>query len=277
MEFAQFTDEWVEDSVLMAALSEVGCSCCSMASLPLSLSSLISECSDVDTDGREWESAPSSSSLPLPLRESIWKDRLLFRQILKARTRDLLTPTSTPAFLPFLADLNTSTLTDLFSFTLPSLHQALKTSFPFSPPFLSLLHSLLLQLSHFSSTLYPPFLDACTQPELAFALALHWDDERQRLTVDEDWVREGLVERVREVAGPLLVKRRRAKEDRGEERRVGERYRNDRRLLRVWIFRLGLERAIDLFQGPQAPHGETAAVEEKRGMESEVEQVRPLE
>ena len=294
MEFAQFTDEWVEgqqstppiaaarqthrpsncmhpsltrrlpcpppcaDSVLMAALSDSGCDCCSMTALPLCLPSLIDACTDIDTDGREADSLPSSSPWPLHMREAVWKDRLLFRQLLKARTPQLIAAsTANPVFLPFLSSLSSPTLVSLFTFTIPQLHLHLRASFPFSPPFLSLLHSLLTQLQHFTRTHYPPALDACTRAELGFAEALRGEEGEGagRLVVEEGWLREGLEGRLKELGGKLLV-RRRKEEGAGagaeSKARVGERFRNDRRLLRLCIFRLGVERAVDLFA--HTPH-----------------------
>ena len=223
-----------------------------MAALPLSLSSLIDQCTDVDTDSREADALPSTSSWPLAIRESVWKDRLLFRQRLKARTAALLPSTTSAAFLAFLTSTPAASLTPLFTFSMPALHHALRTTFAFSPPYLSLVHALLTQLRHFRATLYPAALDACTGPELAFAEALYWDEDGEQFTVDEEWVATGMVARVKEVAGKLLVRRKQSEGD-ADDRRAGARFRNDRRLLRVWIFRLGLEAAIERFQQNQAP------------------------
>ena len=251
----------------MAALTETGCDCCSMAALPHSLLSLIDQCTDVDTDSRDADALPSSSSWPLYLRESIWKDRLTFRQLLKARTPALLSSTSHPSFLTFLTSLPPHHLSSLFSFTIPHLHQLLRSSFPFNPPFLSLLHALLTQLLRFPATHYPPALDACTEGELELVGAMRGEvvggEEGARLVVEERWLREGGLEgRVRELRGKLLVRRRKVVGEGNEgeggggegdgRARVGERFRNDRRLLRLCIFRFGLERAVELFNEQHA-------------------------
>jgi hypothetical protein len=240
----------------MSYVTSSGCSCCTMAAVPLSLSAVISQCTDVDTDSREADMQPAASSWPADIREQVWKDRLLFRQQLKARTPQLLAVAAQPAFAAFLSSLSSSALSAAFTLSTPALHLLLRSSFPFSPPFHHLLHAVVTQLSHFPLTLYPLPADCATQAELVFACCLKLTADGQ-LTVDAAYwaVKDedgGFSRRLQEVTrGKLLPRLRRRRrpdnttareEEQEEEEAAGRRFRSDRRLLRLWLFRCGLEK-----------------------------------
>ena len=229
-----------------------------MAAVPLSLSAVISQCTDVDTDSREADLQPAASSWPADIREQVWKDRLIFRQQLKARTPQLLAVAAQPAFTAFLSSLSPAALSAAFTLSIPAVHLLLRSSFPFSPPMHHLLHAVVTQLSHFPLTLYQLPADCATQAELVFACCLKLTADGL-LTVDAAyWAVKaedgGLSRRVHEVTrGKLLprLRRRRRKDDaaaaqeeqQDEEEAAGRRFRSDRRLLRLWLFRCGLEQA----------------------------------
>lgn len=261
---AKYTDEWVEDSVLINSLTAGGCSCCALPAFTSSLSSLIAECSDLDSDGRagSLDHSLHHTVWPQEITEAIWQSRVRFRSGIKSQSKHYQSLASNPAFIEFLTNMdNQHYIIDCFSFTMQHVHQQLK-QFPLATEYLSLLHLLLTQVFYFRVTLMKSDGEGVTQPEIAFARSLGLDDsggggDSEVLTVSEDYAvlpASGVVDRLRESYGPILPKQSsEAKIDTHtntnhdiEGRAVS--FRNDRRLLRLLIFRMGIERLWGQFQ-----------------------------
>ena len=250
------------DSMLLACLTDSGCSCCSMAAVSFSLASLIDLCTDIDTDAKEAALQPTANAWPLPIRESIWKDRLTFRQLLKQQTRTLnsqLAATATQPLDP--TQLTADTLIAAYHYTVHDLHIALRR-YPFSPPYIHLLHALLTQLLHSEQAGLEAGEEGETRAERLFAYCLYYDDQAAEARVDDDYFQlqeAGWHERLHEtLKGKLLPRRPKRAEDEADSEVTGgaeggstvqsatvQSFRSDRRLLRVFVFRLGLERLME--------------------------------
>ena len=248
--------------MLLACLTDSGCSCCSMAAVSFSLASLLDQCTDIDTDAKEAALQPTTNAWPLPIRESVWKDRLTFRQLLKQQTRALntrLAPTATATISASqLASLPAAVLSSCYRFTVHDIHVALRR-YQFSPPYTHLLHALLTQLLHGEQAGLEAHDEGETRAERLFAHCLYYDDQTAEVCVDEEYFElqeASWHERLHEtLKGKLLSKRpkRTDSEDETEAEESGgkvqaatmQSFRSDRRLLRVLVFRLGCERLMD--------------------------------
>ena len=255
--------------MLLACLTDSGCSCCSMAAVSFSLASLIDQCTDIDTDAKEAALLPTASAWPLPIRESVWKDRLAFRQLLKQQTRSLNTRLTATAGQPQPpvnpAQLPAATLIDAYRFSIHQLHVALRR-YPFSPPYSHLLHALLTQLLHGEQAGLEAGDEGETRAERLFAYCLYYDEQAAEARVDDEYFQlqeAGWHERLHETLKGKLLPRRAKREENEQEEEVAsgaagsvqpatmQSFRSDRRLLRLFIFRMGLERLMD--DGPAKP------------------------
>ena len=265
------------DSMLLACLTDSGCSCCSMAAVSFSLASLLDQCTDIDTDAKEAALLPTANAWPLPIRESIWQDRLTFRQLLKQQTRTLntrLAATSTPPLNP--TQLTPATLVGAYRFTLQQLHIALRR-YPFSPPYTHLLHALLTQLLHGEQAGLEADEEGETRAERLFAYCLYYDEQAAEVSVDDEYFHlqeAGWHERLHEtLKGKLLPKKEKrpeGEEDRGRtaseagsvQTATMQSFRSDRRLLRLLVFRLGVERLMEETTNQQPSQQQLASVVE---------------
>ena len=245
------------DSMLLACLTDSGCSCCSMAAVASSLASLVEQCTDIDTDARDAALQHTANAWPLPIREAVWNDRLTFRQLLKQQTRALtaqLTAASTSTPPLDLTQLPPASLLSAYHFTVRDLHVALR-SYPFSAPYTHLLHALLTQLLHAEQAGLEAGDEGETRAERLFAYCLHRNEQTAEACVDEEYFalqEAGWHERLHEtLRGKLLPRRmRRAEGEEAEEESHAQKgasgsFRRHRRLLRLFIFRFGLARLLD--------------------------------
>jgi len=77
----QYMDDWVEDKVLFSIVSGSSCACCGISSFTNSMQSLMSQCTDLETDDQR--QAANDSIWPTEIREEIWKGRVALRQQIK--------------------------------------------------------------------------------------------------------------------------------------------------------------------------------------------------
>jgi hypothetical protein len=175
-----YTDEWVEDSVLMNFLSASGCTCCTLSSQTTLLRSYVQQCSDLDTDSEGRDAIIKAHTLwPIDISMDIWRERIQFRGLLKATVKqwlpiiskdDVIISTQqhyhhqqqqqqeqqvktnvAPTFLQYWENLLPVQRQEFFNFTTSFLHSTLKAS-QISNHYFSLLRFLLIQLSQFPRT-----------------------------------------------------------------------------------------------------------------------------
>ncbi len=82
----KYVDDWVETRVLYQFLGNGGCACCGLA-VRMSLADMIAQCTDLSSaDGFDDDDAPSP--WPAYMKQQVWVDRIKFRKLLKAKSRE---------------------------------------------------------------------------------------------------------------------------------------------------------------------------------------------
>lgn len=139
-------------------VSDGSCSCCGLSLQ--GINKMIEACSDIETDDR---SKDNQSPWPDFIREAVWKDRVVLRQLLKRQSRAYLEfwENSKESFVAFWRDLPVKQKIRCFQVPISELHQAFVHSCSessderFDQAFQVLVVTVLEQVAKFERTGYP--------------------------------------------------------------------------------------------------------------------------
>lgn len=260
--FAQFTDEWVQDNLLFQYFSNGSCDCCNF-SVSGKISEIMAQCTDVDSeDVRDTEESP----WPQFVKEAVWKDRLAFRRVLKLQSSEYANfwRKHQATFSEFYKALKPDDVPDLVLLSIQEVHHQL-ARMGFEKAYRILLLTLLKQVECFRQTKYPD--DGVTAAEKSFERALKGQtlNNAAFFTVSEEYLRDkehGFLSRLEECTRPKILPRepqelKIAKLSSSPPAQRPQSFRSDRRLLRLFIFRMVADKAMKRFLQMQAPASTT--------------------
>jgi hypothetical protein len=163
--FGQYQDDWVENKTVYQYMTQSGCACCGLQ-LQVDVVNFIEQCSDLDGEQNTFSAWPPS------IRESVWKDRVKLRTLLKKQTVGFAEEWKrrSIAIVTHWGEMAIEDRDTLLHVSIPEVHNYIHATFDIGAEYAVVLQAVLEQVANFPKTLYKS--DGVSSAELSFEQAL---------------------------------------------------------------------------------------------------------
>ncbi|CAM9577041.1 unnamed protein product [Chrysoparadoxa australica] len=248
----RFTDQWVVDKTLFEYLNAGSCSCCGAVHAMQDMASLITSCSDLETDdGRRERRSP----WPQKMAREVWAARVKLRKVLKEdmpRYREWW-ETDQEAFTKWWGDITEQRKSSLLQISVDEIGAILSKRYKLQGAYAAVLCSVIEQIKHFTVTGIKG--DGRTRPELEFEDILREEGGLFRVEDTGALNADVFLALCKQLGGPKLLPRREASpkgevDDYGhlEEANEAQSFRGDRRILRLIMLRCFVDACQKAFE-----------------------------